>query len=66
MTKGETPSKPPQGEASGHSPLGETAGGLHVGSPRQLADQGVLSRFIEREGITFDRSSLTIRVTPTG
>ena len=37
-------------------------GGLHVGTPRQLAEQGALSRFIEREGITFDRSSLTIRV----
>ena len=28
-------------------------GGLHVGTPRQLAEQGALSRFIEREGITF-------------
>ena len=35
---------------------------LYVGTPHQLAEQGVLSRFIEREGITFDRSSLTIRV----
>ena len=58
----ETPTKPPRGEASGHSPSGETEGGLHVGSPRQLAEQGVLSRFIERDGITFDRDSLTIRV----
>ena len=41
-----------------HSPLS-------VGTPHQLADQGVLSRFIEREGIAFDRDSLTIRVTPT-
>jgi iron complex transport system ATP-binding protein len=36
---------------------------LSVGSPRQLADEGVLSRFIEHEGITFDTQSLTIRVT---
>lgn len=36
---------------------------LNVGTPRQLAEQGVLSRFIEREGITFNRDSLTIRVT---
>ena len=62
----ETPTKPPQGEALGHSPLGEREGGLHVGTPHQLAEQGVLSRFIEREGITFDRSSLTLRVTPIG
>jgi iron complex transport system ATP-binding protein len=64
MEGGATPTKPPQGEASGHSPLGETEGGLHVGTPRQLAEQGALSRFIEREGITFDRSSLTIRIEP--
>lgn len=37
---------------------------LYVGTPHQLAKQGALSRFIEREGITFDRDSLTIRVTP--
>ena len=36
--------------------------GLSVGSPRQLADQGALSRFIERPGILFDSRSLTIRV----
>ena len=39
-------------------------GGLHVGTPRQLAEQGALSRFIEREGITFDPTTLTIRVAP--
>ena len=37
---------------------------LCVGTPHQLAEQGALSRFIEREGITFDRGSLTIRVAP--
>ena len=37
---------------------------LYVDTPHQLAKQGALSRFIEREGITFDRDSLTIRVTP--
>ena len=36
---------------------------LSVGSPRELATQGVLSRFIEREGITFDKQTLTIYVT---
>ena len=35
---------------------------LSVGTPRQLADSGALTRFIERPGITFDRSSFQIRV----
>lgn len=37
--------------------------GLHVGTPRELADEGVLSRFIEHKGITFNADTLTIRVT---
>lgn len=37
-------------------------GQLHVGTPRQLAAQGVLSRFIERDGITFNKDTLTILV----
>ena len=36
---------------------------LSVGTPRQLADSGALSRFVESEGIVFDRDSLTLRVT---
>ena len=32
-------------------------------TPRQLADEGVLSRFIEHDGITFDKESLTIYIT---
>ncbi len=36
---------------------------LSVGTPEQLAGQGVLSRFIERDGIRFDKHSLTIHVT---
>lgn len=35
---------------------------LSVGTPRQLADEGVLSRFIEHKGILFDPQTLTIRV----
>ena len=35
---------------------------LSVGTPRQLAENGALSRFIERDGIVFDRDSLTLRV----
>ena len=37
-------------------------GGLSVGTPRELAAQGALSRFIERPGITFDRATLQIKV----
>ena len=37
-------------------------GRLSVGTPHELAADGSLSRFIERRGIRFDRSSLTIRV----
>jgi len=37
-------------------------GALHVGTSRQLADDGTLSRYVEREGIVFDRERLSIRV----
>ena len=36
--------------------------GLSIGTPRQLADNGILSRFIERDGIEFNRENLTLRV----
>ena len=35
---------------------------LSTGTPRQLADDGTLSRFVERPGIVFDHSSLTVRI----
>ena len=35
---------------------------LSVGTPRELAAQGALSRFIERADITFDKETLQIRV----
>ena len=35
---------------------------LSVGSPVELAAQGVLSRFIEHDGIVFDKDSLTIHI----
>lgn len=41
---------------------GDGGSRLVVGTPRQLAADGTLSRFIEREGIHFDSSSLTIRI----
>ena len=36
--------------------------GLSVGTPRELADNGVLSRFIERPGIIFERETMTIKI----
>ena len=36
---------------------------LSVGTPRQLADNGALSRFVERDGIVFERDSLTLRIS---
>ena len=36
--------------------------GLSVGTPRELADSGALSRFIERSGIVFDKDTMTINV----
>ena len=38
-------------------------GALHVGTPQELARQGALSRFIERDNIHFDQHTLTIQVT---
>lgn len=36
---------------------------LSVGSPRELADDGTLARFVERDGIIFDKATLSIRIT---
>jgi iron complex transport system ATP-binding protein len=36
--------------------------GVTIGSPQQLAREGVLARFIEREGITFNPETLAITV----
>ena len=35
---------------------------MAIGSPQQLAHEVILGRFIEREGITFDPETLTIRI----
>jgi iron complex transport system ATP-binding protein len=37
-------------------------GRLSVGTPRQLANDGTLSRFVERKGIIFDRQTLSVRI----
>lgn len=35
---------------------------ISIGTPRELADNGTLTRFVERKGIAFDKNSLTINV----
>lgn len=37
--------------------------GISIGSPKALAENGALKRFIERDGIVFDAESMAIRVT---
>ena len=39
------------------------ADAMYVGTPRELAATGALSRFIDRDGIHFDSQTLTIHVT---
>ena len=39
-------------------------GRIHTGTPRELAASGRLSAFVERSGITFDKDTLHITVTP--
>ena len=36
---------------------------MAIGTPGALAEQGALGRFIERDGITFDPKTMTIKVT---
>lgn len=36
--------------------------GMTIGTPQQLAQQGALARFIERDGIVFDAEILSIRI----
>lgn len=35
---------------------------ISIGTPRELADNGTLTRFVERKGIAFDKDLLTINV----
>ena len=38
-------------------------GSLHIGSPRQLADEGVLSEFVETgDGISLDPHTLAVHI----
>ena len=36
--------------------------GITIGTPREMANDGTLSHFVERDGIIFDRQTLTIRI----
>ena len=36
--------------------------GVSIGTPRELAQNGALARYVERPGITFDAETLTVRV----
>lgn len=36
--------------------------GIHIGTPRELADNGSLAHFVERDGIAFDAATLRVRV----
>lgn len=40
--------------------------GVAIGTPQQLAQQGVLSRYVERPQVLFDRDTLTIRIKTIG
>ena len=39
-------------------------GNIDIGTPRELADAGVLGAFIEQKGIVFDRERLSVTVIP--
>ena len=41
-----------------------TKEGFNVGTPRSLADEGVLGAFIEQKGILFDKERLSVTVIP--
>ena len=38
--------------------------GLTIGTPKELADDGTLSHFVDRDGIVFDPQTLTIKIRP--
>ena len=45
--------------------LMERGGKLSIGTPHELADQGVLTRFVERSsGVKFDGASMAVSVLP--
>ena len=45
--------------------LMDRAEGLSIGTPEELARDGILGRFVERKGIHFDSNTLTIQIDKT-
>ena len=45
--------------------LMDAENGMSIGTPKELAQTGVLGKFIERKGISFDTNTLTIRIDKT-
>jgi iron complex transport system ATP-binding protein len=43
----------------------DRAEGLSIGTPEELARDGILGRFVERKGIHFDSNTLTIQIDKT-
>ena len=43
-------------------PTSNVGRSILVGSPRELADKGIISQFVERDGISFDEKTLGIKV----
>jgi iron complex transport system ATP-binding protein len=45
--------------------LMDAENGMSIGTPEELAQTGVLGKFVERKGIHFDTNTLTIRIDKT-
>ncbi len=50
------------GDRSQNTGDGRQESGVSIGTPRELAQNGALARYVERPGITFDAETLTVRV----
>ena len=50
------------GDRSQKTGDGRQESGVSIGTPRELAQNGALARYVERPGITFDAETLTVRV----
>ena len=51
-----------RGEAIGQCTMHNAQCTMYIGSPRQLADDGALSRYVERPGITFNKETLRVLI----
>ena len=50
------------GDRSQETGVRRQESGVSIGTPRELAKNGALARYVERPGITFDAETLTVRV----